>query len=1530
MDVSLIGSYTKLQNTKIPLEERIEISRKIVSDTQCFLPNKKQVILDWSCQELSNIRSGEKSDKDDFKFVENEIRIWKILSEVLNDPESKIVLRQKHLTLLFRELDEIKSFLGKFCSDNGYFSDVTQDRLLSIFSCFQAISKNSNMSLAFFNKLENLEQYLKGILTCFLSVLLMQSHMHSADFVQELCHLVVIVLRQYNTVLCQQVAYHKNFINLCEKLLPLLLFGITVLKGDFCEVKDSSKKEISFAIEAVIISGLFHKDLVLNYNPAVIPQQQIEPSPKKQKLVNPYKQLFDVLESLRKDNEESTSIEGVNVTPDMIYLTISTSLPFLLESFLKVIQADEKADKANKFSFFVQLYNAVAPSGLAGNIPDVTRIDILNKMLKIIVDYDVCEIAEDEANDRPVFNWFINFLENVLFSQSHHNTGTYHCLDIILKLNHKIIEHFLEIVLAICFKKSKEDSISEAIDKAKAVLLRNIVETYTKLQQLENLVRYILKVFNELGNELGNISVDVLTKLSRSFEQCPLNQSLSILQYFLSKMKEKVQSMEHKDGCTDMSLEGISILFVTFVQNSSFNAADPHGLDQKKATSLEKLVRELKVAIIMPLINAFPMHRQTSQKQLGFSVLFLIHGLNSLVMFLHQHNVIPVSNDHYIEICWDSKVESFIPDEICRGLSILKKNRRLRFCMEILVVHRMRRLLLNANFDQNEYDHMVNILFNFQNSLTELEISSVTWNSDPQCVDSTNYPIAHWNLVTHYAPLFIPYCNEKQLQAFSEFMIRTLVHKGEESEQDDLTIYRISESILKNSELLVLPSLQEAVVKQIWILLGECMKQMVSDKLSDVFTWEASEDDVDEMEDSKNGNRERNLQPGKMDMNRATSSAQMIASVMNSGLLEKDRKEKNKKSNENLSMVARLLKVLQRLPCHHFTPSNKIRCILGSLACDVLLESCRDSHHTAAQLSCREIVTTLLQSLLQQREFSVWRVVDMAALLRWIYQTIPDYSDRNSAETPSNVERKFLDVSKELLTFAAALSLRLSSKGSQSTVDFSKERVASLAGSVDVGNPELSRCVEVLLIIIYAGSEFLEQKGSSSSTKTVRSVISEAAFGLTNFIKSILEDENSCQQKKGRAEMLVIKLVGVLTRAMKSFNDTKLSENKESTNAPEEWGEIVCMVVVKILGKMEDLGNSASGFLDVSDEMITFITVLTDVFKGSQEHCDHIPVELRARILRKCLEVLRDVGLTPGDGICEKESMTKESNKLEEVIRGLLASLLEENAGSNCIFVLENIIEWSIEKNEVSTLHTGFSVLRDLLTTKVAKQNKKKLRSIAVNIVITLLSKAVTNNEISNVVLETVAALVTLGAGVFYPHEVALVFQALSLTPEVTSLGSFSRIFMAKFNILSWTLFYYPDYVYGAVHVFLPFVRELLTLLLAQGAKMTDEKIKSEGVAIVLNCVEKMSRLYQEMASHKDVLSKYSIYFLADCVHVMCMHSVPEVMREALVQGVHFLFDICSDDGLQKLHVYLPSNERELFRSLKDDYMKHHKFKGNA
>ena len=326
---------------------------------------------------------------------------------------------------------------------------------LSVFLCCQHLLQNAQTSLVLFNKLDNMEQYLTEILSCFLDIVL-QPYLRQATVIEELCKLAITALQHYLVLQRQQVNQGKVFTSLCEKLLHLLLKVKFVVNNENnfvakSTLQESRKAEITSQIGAVIAAGLFHKDHILNYVTATEGMKDKEPSSKKPRLSSYSNQLFEVLRSsVENTHPERTVLEKDQAIQDLWKKSVCRSLPFILESFLKVSKDEQKLERTAKFRFFIELYNIIPLMGGHSSdpsIPEVDRITILNQMLQIILDHDVYQIAEDNINNQPLFKWLVNLTQCLMQSPDDCDAVLYQSFSTLLKLNHKILEPILDRII---------------------------------------------------------------------------------------------------------------------------------------------------------------------------------------------------------------------------------------------------------------------------------------------------------------------------------------------------------------------------------------------------------------------------------------------------------------------------------------------------------------------------------------------------------------------------------------------------------------------------------------------------------------------------------------------------------------------------------------------------------------------------------------------------------------------------------------------------------------------------------------------------------------------------------------------------------------------------------------------------------------------------------------------------------------------------------------------------------------------------
>ena len=1579
---ALTSIYSKLQDTQIPLRDRIESFRLILEENDCFFPNKNQVLTDWLCQELHYLRilQGKKDVEASLDVARNQAELWKLFHEVLGGPAREhIIVRQRFLPVLFGELAGFRK-----CIENGAcgadIDEISHGCALSVFLCCQDMLKNSQLLLLLFNKLDNMEQLLVEVLSCFLAMLLMP-FAKSATLIEEICRLVTLVLQQYGAIQRRQVAQSKVFGNLCKKLLRLLLMVKTTINDNSsiladCCPQESSRRELTSRLDAVIAGGLFHKEHIMNYRPSSDNVKSDEPSAKKQKLSCYSTQLFEVLGSVE------AKVPAINqVTSDLWWRSVSGNLPFLLTSFLEAAKDEKKLESGAKFNFFITLYNLIPLKGGTGPspaTPQADKIAILNEMLQVMLEYDVYQIAEDNLNNQPLFKQLVNLSESLMQSPEVCNMVLFQSLGTLLKLNHKILEMFLEKIIERCLVKSNQSS--EVTVKEKVKVLSNLVETYNKLHQIEHLIKSMLNVIKSSKHGVGPIPVEVITRLSRAFERCPLNLTLSLYQLFLDTIKSQADSLkqcssqdEHlKKGFNGTALEAITVLFVTFLCNSSYNASDQHGLDPKKASALQEFLKTTKVSVLTPLFEAFPVSAESCQKEIGFCALYLLYGINKVANYLNHHDICVCSE---VQIPWNSELETFMPTQNWGSVQMASKSGKLLFCTDLLAVQRALCLLASRDSGKEELASLLTFLYNFEDRYSNPKIAARSWNGDPCSITTKNYPVAHWSLVARHAPLLLPHCDDAEISGFAKKFLRYLSFSNEESLQDgSMTVTRISEKVLEANELYGISSLQTALVKEFWEIVGESADNVIGGefhRLTNVFTWSNSEGRSSENQDlekdeivengvtstvnSENGNDEVESLESRKDevkaenagvkssvstraeLHHAASIAEGLAEFMNDEAKKMAKKRlKNKKyktaaeHSEDLCEIQILLGVLQRLSCPLFTSSNQARCLLSLLACDVFAGKCAspdgEGSAFALQLSSRLSVNALLREVLQLRDSTAWRVVDVRAVLAWVHATMV---------RPERASEDFKLASNELLGLVVKLALKYRRPtGLEAVRHFNDQLLASIGDEITESN---AKNLEIVFHVVSACVEFLQQKSASkSSASTASAVVVNTAKSLFDIITLFLKDrvtaaaDASKDQNSRNLEIVVWRLSGTITKAMRLLSHAGNVECEEE--CLRDWSQVVSLLVSRVTPTLEDEARSPSSL----EQAVTCVTVLEHITQLDNRYRDVLPEEFHSWILRICLGILRTRRLLSEAAIEERIPGDDDEGrrKLRDAILRLFSALLEVNDGENCAFLLGRLVEESVDGVHGEShchLLTGLTVFKKLLANKVVKKRKKDLRPILAKVLITMLNSVTADLDVLALVLEIIAAVVTLGSGTFYPQDLALVFQALAVArdTQVNDLRTFSRLFMARFGILSWSLFYYPDHIYAVIHVFLTCVRDLLSGLLAEGSKSfgADSELAT---TVLTSCSQKMARLFQELASHKDVFSKYSSYILSVCIHLFSTQGILGSIRDILIEGVHYLFDVCTDDALTRVHVHLPNAERELFRSIKEDFNKHRRFKGNA
>ncbi|XP_020917620.2 unhealthy ribosome biogenesis protein 2 homolog [Exaiptasia diaphana] len=205
-----------------------------------------------------------------------------------------------------------------------------------------------------------------------------------------------------------------------------------------------------------------------------------------------------------------------------------------------------------------------------------------------------------------------------------------------------------------------------------------------------------------------------------------------------------------------------------------------------------------------------------------------------------------------------------------------------------------------------------------------------------------------------------------------------------------------------------------------------------------------------------------------------------------------------------------------------------------------------------------------------------------------------------------------------------------------------------------------------------------------------------------------------------------------------------------------------------------------------------------------------------------------------------------------------------------------------------------------------------------------------TNFDLKILSLELMTRILSLGPNMLYPHHSSLVFHGSLLVQLDHNSNRFPDLFCAQFSLLSTALFHHNEAVFKTMHVFMACVTNMLNSLCHYCSIKIVRKTKKRNQETQTKCADKMSRLYQEISSHKATISKYIPYMITEYIQQIQEHQLQEQVKKLLEAGIYCLIDASGEHEIALLHATLDRGSRELFTTLINEYNKFYKFKGKV
>ncbi|KAK2555339.1 Unhealthy ribosome biogenesis protein 2-like protein [Acropora cervicornis] len=345
--------------------------------------------------------------------------------------------------------------------------------------------------------------FLSSLLSFFESVSLEQS--------EQLYILVKACLQKFLVFQRQQVNQRKVFAVMCQQLLKPLIRLVFCLDG--VRSQEQNKDHISEYQMPSEMSNL-EKDGKCD-----------EPAKKKPKIYN-YTKLF--LDKLREF--VSDSAQGENKSGSKTFTTqeaVLAMLPFLFKEFVvSSRKANPSEPKMREFNFFTEVCGML---GLCDNTrQDVPSVcGLLHQVLECVHVHDIYQVADDSWKGSLQFDW-LKKLVDVLIRKGGTSEAMFQCLDVLLKLNHSLLEPHLEAVWVMLWKTGSSKIV------AHGTLMFSLTSTYSKLRQFDKLVSAILDSLRTV--EVSALCLTPMFKKKQSQKESAFF-SILLLQYTLTELE---------------------------------------------------------------------------------------------------------------------------------------------------------------------------------------------------------------------------------------------------------------------------------------------------------------------------------------------------------------------------------------------------------------------------------------------------------------------------------------------------------------------------------------------------------------------------------------------------------------------------------------------------------------------------------------------------------------------------------------------------------------------------------------------------------------------------------------------------------------------------------------------------------------------------------------------------------------------------------------------------------------------------------
>ncbi|KAJ8359945.1 hypothetical protein SKAU_G00164700 [Synaphobranchus kaupii] len=1495
------GIHLKLKSPKTPWVDKLKLARFAWISPQCFLPNKEQVLFDWTSHALT----GYYSKKVEFpqQVLEG---LWAYLDDILHSKQlQKAISQGKTLSLRSTIAQVINDRIQEFVLGSSPLSAST------VLRCCHGILSSPVLSVTYSTRYELLVELLARLCGLACATPSQQPEAHLRPQVLELLHLV---LSSYLLVQRQQANPNRVFAQVITHLLQPLLLLRHLLTAQV-----HLGREIRGRVDAVLQSALFLPDHLLSYREELLPNKEASAStrgPTRKGVLTP---VSSILQRLSEPGLCDSSLH---------FAVRSNSTPLLFRFALDAFCRSGD----NKDVCFHLLTRLITALDLREDLTPKDNFDPANwslallsleNLLNLVLSGDVYNVAADRIqHGEAQFNFYMKVAHLLLYRAQSGVPAWYRCLKALLSLNHLLLEPDLDDL--VCSAWVDCDCVEVRSRKARETLITALLQTYTKLRQLPRLFQEVLVVVCRPAAD--ELRPPILTAtIHRSLSQClldsPPSQSLEVWRLLL----ESVQSylLPDLEGKDDVALKLLSLsglLHAVLFSVRTLDGSSPLPVLRQTQSLMEQMLALIKHLLrLLAGKDTEALWFQSVHQAVLFlsytwvevNTVFAMHcSRYSSVLIEASPSLLPgVGREEWDQVLFLS--------QHCGPLS--------QFLREQLTLQRMKKALLRTSLSTDAVildDLCRDAQFIVRTGEVSFhEVSGEVWDRQVSSVDDRTYLVAHWFLVTSNLSLIAPYLNGEDMSHIANVLLDSLLYEGApdgpEKEAAHLSVTHISKHLLESPMLVELPSLYSVIIRCLFKrIVGVLWSSQQGSQCQALLSFgeevQVTKGEVEEAGSEGRGSSSKASSP----WNKLNSRAQ---AVLQSAKAE----AKVPLTGTQLETLVRLLRVTRALNPDGMSPEDHSECFLLLFFMAVSVQNQCDAEPLGI-IGLLTDIYRLMTSLQSGRNVgTILKVVHGSELLETSVSSVLSLSECLTQTVDGPAWLAFVQAYQSFLQCLLQViinrrkSVRLNLEKFTSFLVEGEVAVSMLSSPSEAGSLV---SLQLLLASLTVLCQTMTAKlGESSKLDETLMQLSERALRILGPVVQVCLRGWACEQL---GQAFSVDVVTVMVQVELSQISHQASDGDEQSEQGHlTHGDLYRSVAQQVLKEL----SSASRPMDFLFSSLRFLTAY---YTAATATVQPNLMDLYVSVLQN----LRMLLAAPWLSVLELQ-------ELQTPVKDLLGQLVNRSSQEQLHLLLGTLKDGLgsalLRNGHSKDVLSAVTLTKLLASCPLSESCNKAFWFLAPQIIsaIIFVVQECANDlalvgELTVPALEALTVILRQGEGVLSnPHHMGLVFGALQLVPlELPRAEDYHSIFHAVHEVLFAVVQCHPQVMLKATPSFLNCFYRLVASVMREGRQKPERERGSEAeTEVVLKCALLAERMYTHIASVAEGFTVLSSFIVAQYVSELQKVTLQPEIKSHLTEGIYKILDLCVEQDIKFLSSTLPLGVREVFNELYSSYTHYHK-----